>query len=338
MTVAFARWRAFAGLLWRASPARVLAFGALVLAAGLLPAGVILATGALIRAIPAVVDHGMAGAAGNAALLALAAVALGTSALSVAGSLLAQQAAVLDAAFALEVHHTVARAALETPGVAALEDPAFADELEAVAEAERTGVLQTPVTQLSGVLTTRLQGAGAFIILLGFAWWAPLVLAAAWHLTNRVYLNSIERLPSVAAGQRRADYLRSLAVDPAAAKELRIFGLAGWAVSQYSDVRLEALGVVWRSRKADRRLNAAALAALGASHGLVLGALGVAASRGQVELAALFVFLQAVLATSDLGLLGDPQKWTAQALHLAERVTTLRPRFGLAAPAAGSAS
>jgi ATP-binding cassette subfamily B protein len=335
VTLTLARWRAFLGLLWSASPPRVAVFGALVLAAGLLPTGVILATGALVRAIPGVVEHGLSGAAGTAALLALAAVALGTSILSVAGNLMAQQASVLDAAFALEVHHTVARVTLETPGVATLEDPAFADELEAVADAERMGVLQTPVTQLAGVLTTRLQGIGAFVILLAFHWWAPLVLAAAWHLTNRVYLSAMERSPGAAAGQRRADYLRSLAVDPAAAKELRIFGLAGWTVSQYGEARLEALGVLWRSRKADRRLNAAAIAALGASHALVLGTLGLAASRGRVELAALFVFVQAVLATADLGLLGDAQKWTAQALHLAERVTTLRARFRLAASAQG---
>jgi ATP-binding cassette subfamily B protein len=327
-----ARWRAFAGLLWSAAPRRVVPFGVLVLVSGLLPTGVILATGALIRAIPGVVENGLSGPAGTAAVLALAAVAGGMGGLAAIGNLLSQQAAVLDAAFALEVHHTVARVTLETPGVATLEDPAFADELEAVADAERLGVLQRPVTQLSAVLTTRLQGIGAFVVLLTFAWWAPLVLAVAWHLTNRVYLSRMSRGHG-AARLRRADYLRSLAVEPAAAKELRIFGLAGWAVSQYSDAWLEALGVLWRNRKADRRLNAAAIVALGVSHALVLGALGVAAARGDVALASLFVFVQAVLATSDLGLLGDAQMWTAQALELSERVTTLRARFRLASSA-----
>ena len=336
MTATLSCWRAFAGLLWSASPWRVVVFGVLVLASGLLPTGIILATGALIRAVPGVVEHGVSGAAGTPALLALAALAGGMAALAVCGNLLLQQAAVLDAAFGLEVHHTVARVTLETPGVATLEDPAFADELEAVADAERLGVLQRPVTQLSGVLTARLQGMGAFVVLLGFRWWAPLALAAAWQLTNRVYLNKIERGHG-AAHLRRADYLRSLAVDPASAKELRIFGLAGWTVSRYSDAWLEALGVLWRDRKADRRLNAAAIVALGVSHAVVLGALGLAASRGDVELAALFVFVQAVLATADLGMLGDAQNWTAQALHLAERVTTLRARFRLASPPAPAA-
>ncbi|WP_420130064.1 ATP-binding cassette domain-containing protein [Longimicrobium sp.] len=327
-SVSLSRWRAYLGLLWKAAPARTTVFGILVLVAGLLPTGVILATGALIRAIPGVVEHGLSGAAGTSALLAMAAVALGSAALAVGGALLGQQAAVLDAAFALEVHYTVARVTLETPGVATLEDPAFADELEAVRDAERFDVLQRPVTHLYGVLTSRLRGIGAFAVLLAFAWWAPLVLALAWQITNRIYLNKIERGP-VSAPLRRADYLRSLAVDPAAAKELRIFGLAGWSVQQYGDAWVEALSVLWRSRKADRRLNGVAIVALGVSHALVLGALGLAVSRGEVELAALFVFVQAVLANSDLGLLGDSQNWTAQALRLAERVTTLRDRFPL---------
>lgn len=328
MTGSLARWRAFLGLLWGASPPRVIVFGGLVLVLGLLPTGVILATGALIRAIPDVVGQGLSGPAATPALLALAAVGLGTAVLAVGGSLLSQQAAVLDAAFGLEVHHAVARAALEPADVATLEDPAFADELDAVQDAERLGVLQHPLTHLSGVLTTRLQGISAFGVLLGFRWWAPLVLAAAWHLTNRIYDNKMQRGPG-SARLRRADYLRSLAVDPAAAKELRVFGLAGWTVGQYGDAWREALDVVWRARTSDRRLNAAAIAALGVSHVLVLGALGVAASQGQVELAALFVFVQAVLATAGLGVIGDAQNWTAQALRLAERVTTLRARFAI---------
>ena len=275
---AVARWRAFLRLLWTAAPARATVFGVLVLAAGLLPTAIILSTGALMRAIPGVVAHGLSAPEGTAALLALGALALEMAALAVGGHVMVQQAAILDAAFALEVHHTVARVTLETPGVATLEDPAFADELEAVQDAERLGVLQRPVSQLSDVLTTRVAGLGAFAVLLGFRWWAPLVLSVAWHLTNRVFLKNAER-GSGTARLRRADYLRSLAVEPASAKELRIFGLAGWAVSQYGDAWLEATGALWKSRRADRRLNAAAVAALGVSHAIVLGALGVAAAR-----------------------------------------------------------
>jgi len=328
-----ARWCALLGLLRGAAPGRTALFAALVLAAGLLPTGVILATGALIDAVPGVVAHGLA--AGDPAVTALAALGTALVALAVAGNLLAQQAGALDAAFALEVHHAVARVALETPGIAPLEDPAFADELDAVHDAERRGVLQRPVTQLSAVLTTRLRGIGAAVVLLGFHAWAALALAAAWQLTNLVYLRATERgLTSRsglgAARLRRSEYLRALAMEPAAAKEVRVFGLAGWTVGEYGDAWLDALGLMWRNRRAERGLNALALAGLALSHAAVLGALGMAAAHGQVTLAALFVFVQAAIATADLGLIGDAQGWTAQALALSGRVAALRASHGAA--------
>jgi ATP-binding cassette subfamily B protein len=325
------RWRAFLGLLWSASRWRMAAFGVLVLAIGLLPTGIILATGALIDAIPGVVQQGWAVAGPGAAML-LALLAAGLTALNLGGNVMGQQAGVLDNDFALEVHHTVARVTLETPGIAQLEDPAFADQLEAVQDAERRGLLQRPVTQLSSVVTTRLRGIGAFVVLLGFHWWAPILLAFAWQLTNLVYLRATERGLSARGGsgtgpRRRSEYLRSLAAEPAAAKEVRVFGLADWTVGQFSDAGLAALSVLWRNRKADRRLNAAAIAALAVSHGLVLGAIGLAAAEGEMALAALFVFVQAVLATGDLGLIGDAQWVGAQTLELSARVSRLRDRL-----------
>ena len=340
---AFSRWRALLELLWSAARWRVVAFAALVLVVGLLPTAVLLATGALLHAVPEVVRHGLASPGGAPAVLALVEVALGMAGLAIAGNLLTQQQGVLDAALALEVHHTVARVTLETPGIAPLEDPAFADELDAAGDAERRGVLQRPVGQLAAVLTTRLRGVGAFAVLLAFRWWAPFALAAAWYLTNRVYLRAAERGLSQRSGVgaarlRRSEYLRSLAVDAAAAKEVRVFGLAGWTVAEYGDAWLDALGTLWRNRKAERGLNAAAVLALAVSHALVLGALGVAAGRGQLALASLFVFVQAVLATADLGLIGDAQGWTAQTLALAGRVAALRARLrGLAPPPAAAA-
>ncbi|MBV9110122.1 MAG: ABC transporter ATP-binding protein [Gemmatimonadetes bacterium] len=333
-----ARWRALLRLLWAAAPGRLVAFALLVLLAGLLPTAVLLATGALIHAIPAVAAHGIGSPQGWPAVVALLELAAGMAAMTVFGNVLTQQAAVLDAALALEVHHTVARVTLETPGVAALEDPAFADELDAVRDAERRGVLDRPMTQLSSVLSTRLRGAGGFAVLLGFRWWAPFALAAAWQLTNRVYMRAAERGLTARTGGgaallRRSEYLRSLAMDAGAAKELRVFGLAQWSVARYGEAWREALGVLWRNRKAERGLNAAAIAALAVSHGLVLGALGIAATHGEVAVASLFVFVQAVLATGDLGLIGDAQGWTAQTLALAGRVIALRDRFRAQAPA-----
>ncbi|HEX8904078.1 MAG TPA: hypothetical protein VF771_04510, partial [Longimicrobiaceae bacterium] len=257
-----ARWRAFLGLLRSAGGPRAAVFAALVVLAGLLPTAVILLTGALVRAIPSAVQGGLDSPGGRPAILALAGLVLALAVLMVGTNALAQLCRVLDSDFALEVHHAVARVCLDTPGLGPLEDPAFADELQSVQEAERRGNLRAPVTSLAQMAMMRLRGAGAFVVLLGFAWWAPLLLAAAWWLTNWVYRTATEHGISVglsegAVKMRRAEYLRSLALDAPAAKEVRVFALGPWVVARYGDAWMEALGMMWRARRARPWLTAA---------------------------------------------------------------------------------
>ena len=341
------QWRELLGLLWEAGRWRVALFGGLILLVGLLPTAVILATGAVVDAVPAAMEHGLDAPRGRPALLALGGLVLAMGLLALGTNALMQASRSLDADLALEVHHALGRVALGSPGMAALHDPVFADQLHAVQEAERRGVLRRTAFELSNVLTFRLRGLGAFVVLLAFAWWAPLLLAAAWHLTNRAYLRVTEKGVSVdmstgAVRLRRAEYLRSLALEAPAAKEMRVFGLGGWVVGRYGDAWMDALAAMWEARRASRALTAAATLALVLSHLVVLGALGLAASRGDLSAAALLVFAQAVLATSDLGMIGESQWYLAQSLAVAQRVGVLRARPGapplLAAPAAPAES
>jgi ATP-binding cassette subfamily B protein len=338
-----AQWRALLGLLLRTGRWRMAGLAGLVLAMGLLPTAAILLTGALVHAIPGAVEHGLGAAGGRPALVALSALLACLALLSLVANAVPQLCRVIDADFALVVHHTVAAAALGTPGMAVVDDPAFADELQAIQEAERRDALRRATSALANVAATRLRGMGAFVVLLGFRWWAPLLLAAAWHLTNRVFLKATENGVTVqmtdgAVRLRRAEYLRSLALEAPAAKEVRVFGLGAWVVGQYGDAWLDALGLMWRSRRANRGLTAATTLALVLSHAVVLGALGVAAANGDVGGASLLVFVQAVIATSDLGLLDDWQWFLAQALAVSERVVRLRSRVPAQAPAAASAA
>jgi len=338
-----ARWRAFLGLLWTAGRRRLVLLGVLALAAGLLPTVVILATGQLVRAIPAAVEHGFGTPQARPALLAMAGLMSAMALLALCSNALGYLSRALNAAFGLEVHHAVARVTLDSPGLAPLEDPAFADQLQAVQDAERRGVLRMSVPALANVAATRLRGIGAFAVLLGFRWWAPLVLAAAWWLTNRVYLKATEngvtvQLSDGAVRLRRAEYLRSLALEAPAAKELRVFGLGRWVVGRYGDAWLAALETMWRSRRANRGLTASAALALAASHALVLGTLGAAVASGDLGTAALLVFVQAVIATVDLGMIGDWQWFLAQSMAVAERVAAVRARVPEPEPEAGPAA
>jgi ATP-binding cassette, subfamily B, bacterial len=328
------RWRALLGLFWSAGRGRTLFFGAMVLAVGLLPTAAMVLTGALVAALPAAARGGLDSPAAHPALLALGALVGAMALLEACANALFVQTGVLDADFALEVHHQVARVSLGTPGVARLEDPAFAAELQAVHDAERRGVLQRTASELSYVALQRLRGAGAFVVLLAFHWWAPLLLAAAWRLTNTAYLKGTAR-DTRAEGEgagggamRRAEYMRSLALDAPAAKEVRVFGAAGWIVGRYADTWSEALRQTWSTRRSSGTLDLAAVVALVAAHFAVLGTLAAEAARGQVSVAALLVFAQAAIALADLGLVGDSQRNLSWSLALSRRVARLRQAAG----------
>ncbi|HEX8273753.1 MAG TPA: ABC transporter ATP-binding protein [Longimicrobiaceae bacterium] len=340
------RWRIFLAQLWRVGRGRMVLFGVLVLVTGLLPNATILATGALIDAVPAAVREGLDSPAGKPALLALAALAFLMTASTLAGKALAYVSRLIDYACGLDGYQVVARMTLGTPGVAPLEDPALADQLESIQDARRRGAMGRPASVLNSIVGTRVRGLGAFVVLLGFNWWAPLVLTVAWQFTNWVYLRVTEQGVNVqmtegATRMRRAAYLRSLAVEPFAAKEVRVFGLGSWMVDRYADTWLEAHRIMWQGRKQNGSLNVVSTILLFVSHTLVLGALGLAASRGEIEVAALFVFVQAALALSDLGLVGDAQWTLSQTLAVAEHLEELRDRApaelppGLSAAGAG---
>jgi ATP-binding cassette subfamily B protein len=322
------RWRALLRLLVATGRGRLAGFGALVLLAGLLPTAVILATGALVRAVPAAAGHGLGGPEARPALLAFAAFVLALAGRAVFTAAATLTARVIDDALALEVHRRVAAVTLGSPGLEPLDDPARADGVQHVREAERRGVLRRTAAAINIVLATRVRGAGAFVVLLAFRWWAPLLLTAAWYLTSRLFVKTTENGISFDTSDgpvrlRRAEYVRSLAMEAPAAKEVRVFGLGGWVVARYADAWLDALRLMWASRRAGRGLSAATALALAASHAAVLGALALAASRGELGPAALLVFVQAVLATADLGMVGDPQFYIGQSLAVAERVEQL---------------
>src|SRR5205085_1934331 len=85
-------------------------------------------------------------------------------------------------------------------------------------------------------MTDMIGGFASAAILIGFAWWAPIVLVAAWLATHWLLRESAvwqdRNTPEVRAAQRDADYAYRLAVDPPASKELRLFGFGGfsWAL------------------------------------------------------------------------------------------------------------
>jgi ATP-binding cassette, subfamily B, bacterial len=330
--VTLGRWRPFLVLFWRATRWQGLLFGLAVLVLGLVPSAIALSTGALVGAIPAAVDQGLSGAAGRSAWVALGILVGCLATAALARMLMSPLIRIVDSLYQVEVHRTLARVTLGTPGIACLDDPSVADKLQAVQIAEERGVLGQTARSLAFVATMRISGIAALTILLAFEWWAPLLLGGAWQLVNLVFLKIVERGFRIdlteTARQRRAQYLRSLAMESSAAKEVRVFGLGDWMVERYTDAWTTALRSLWQTRSSQPALTAAATVALLSSHAIVLGALAMAVDRGEVTAAGLVIFVQAVIATHTLGLIADAQWWLAQSLALTERIVTLDARTG----------
>ena len=84
-------------------------------------------------------------------------------------------------------------------------------------------------------------GIACALVLFAFNWWSPLLLGAAWGSTHWLLRESAvwkdRNTPDVRAAQREAEYAYRLAVDPAPAKELRLFGLAPWTIDRFTRSR-----------------------------------------------------------------------------------------------------
>src|SRR6202043_1765575 len=95
------------------------------------------------------------------------------------------------------------------------------------------------------------------LLLFGFAWWAAPLLIGAWLSTHYLLRESAvwrdRNTDEVREAQRHAEYAYRLAVDPPAAKELRLFGLAAWTVDRFSSRRRRLLDLQWRATRLRER-------------------------------------------------------------------------------------
>src|SRR5262249_50707639 len=126
------------------------------------------------------------------------------------------------------------------PGMGHLEDQKLTDDLT-VARDFDLGIQGPPLAiamdfTATGVIEL-VGGLASAVVLVGFSWWAPFGLAGAGINTHwRPRESAVWRdrnTDEVRSAQRDSDYAYRLAVDPPAAKELRLFGLVGWTIERF---------------------------------------------------------------------------------------------------------
>src|SRR5262249_5461718 len=130
--------------------------------------------------------------------------------------------------------------AVRPPGMGHLEDPTLTGDLS-VARDFDLGMMGPPLSIdmdfIAGGLVGLIGGLASALVLGGYTWWAPLVLAPAWLATHWLLRESgvwrDRNTEEVRMAQRDADYAYRLAVDPPASKELRLFGLVPWTMDRF---------------------------------------------------------------------------------------------------------
>lgn len=338
------RW-AMLRLLPRVSPGLTLALGATLILMALLSTGFMLATGALVAAIPGAVAGGSSSAAGRRAIVALGVAAflfLLEHVLVPFRMLFAQK---LGRRLDLHLREEVMRATLQPVGISHLEDPATLDDISL---ARGVGVGEfTPaqaVVGLAGILAMYLQGFGAAVLIARVWWWLAVALVAANLLVKYRFRGELVQIVEVMIGGartlRRTTYYRDLALTPGMAKEVRIFGLRRFVSERFSTHWIEAMRDVWRRRKKSRGPIMLMVGVIALMHAVAFAVIGWSAARGHIGIGMIAVLVQAVMATEAFGNISDDDVMVENgvagipaALALAEKIAPAHTvRAALRAP------
>jgi ABC-type multidrug transport system fused ATPase/permease subunit len=289
-----AEWRFFA-VLPAADGRLALAWWAVLLLRGVLPAGFAVAMGALVASV----QRGE----GLAAPLAAAGVVFVL--LQVLAPIHQAIGANLGSRVAAWLYDRLAEACVRPPGIGHLEDPELSTDLTVAREfdAGMTGPpMHINMDFIAAGLVQTAVGLASAAVLAAYAWWAPVLLAGAWLATHWFLRESAvwrdRNTPEVRAAQRHAEYAYRLAVDPPAAKELRLFGLADWVMERFVGRRRLLHRLQYEAtRLRERPLAWSLLLVLGANV-LVFWSLAAAAASGRLDLGRVVVFAQVAVGVS----------------------------------------
>jgi ABC-type multidrug transport system fused ATPase/permease subunit len=203
------------------------------------------------------------------------------------------------------LYDRLTEAAVRPPGMGHLEDPTLIGDL-VVARDFDLGMMGPPLSIamdfIAGGLVEIIGGLSCAIVLFVYAWWASLMLAAAWLATHWLLRESAvwrdRQTEGVRAAQRDADYAYRLAVDPSPAKELRLFGLPDWIIARFVKRRTELHQLQYEATRLREKPVIWSLLLVGTANVVVFWSLAHAVTTGQLTLAAVVVFAQTAVGTS----------------------------------------
>jgi ABC-type multidrug transport system fused ATPase/permease subunit len=287
-------WKFFA-VLPKAAPGLAVAWWIALLLRGILPAAFAISMGVLVGAVQR----------GNPLAGPLAFVGAIFVLLQVLSPIHQAIGANLGDRTAAWLYDRLTEACVRPPGMGHLEDPAIASDLT-VARDFDLGMTGPPLSIsmdfIGSGMVEMVGGIASALILVRYAWWAPIILAGAWLATHWILSDSAiwhdRNTEEVRAAQRDADYTYRLAVDPPASKELRLFGLARWTIDrfvarrtrlhelQYAATRLRERPVIW------------SVLLVVSANVLVFWLLANSASAGRISLGETVMYVQSAVGVS----------------------------------------
>jgi ATP-binding cassette subfamily B protein len=196
-------------------------------------------------------------------------------------------------------------ACIRPPGMGHLEDPRLTTDL-AMARDFDLAISGPPLAVsmdfIASGLVESVGGLASALVLAAYAWWAPPLLAGAWLATHFLLRESAvwfdRNTDEVREAQRHADYAYRLAVDPPAAKELRLFGLGKWTVDRFTSRRRRLFELQWKATRLRERPVLWSLLLVLLANIAVFWAMAGDAAAGRLELARLVTFASAAVSTS----------------------------------------
>ena len=203
------------------------------------------------------------------------------------------------------LYDRLTEACVRPPGMGHLEDARLTADLT-VARDFDLGMTGPPLSVsmdfIAGGLVELLSGLACAGVLAAYTWWAPVLLVAAWLATHWMLRESgiwrDRNTEEVRAAQRDADYAYRLAVDPAPAKELRLFGLARWTIERFvrRSTRLHALQYEATRLREKPMLWSSLLVT--AANVVVFVSLALAVAHHELDLTRVVVFAQSAVGVS----------------------------------------
>jgi ATP-binding cassette subfamily B protein len=287
-------WKFFA-VLPRADAALALTWWVLLVLRGVLPAVFAIAMGALVAAVQR----------GGDLAPALSAVGLVFLILQVLTPIHQAVGANLGDRTAAWLYDRLTAACVRPPGMGHLEDPTLTSDLT-VARDFDLGMTGPPLSVsmdfIAGGLVEMIGGLASAAVLAAYTWWAPLLLAGAWIATHWLLRESgvwrDRNTDEVRSAQRDADYAYRLAVDPPAAKELRLFGLDGWTIDRFIRSRTRLHELQYAATRLRERPVAWSMALVIAANLVVFWSLATTVSAGAVTLGEVVMYAQCAVGTS----------------------------------------